>query len=261
MNPTLLQPSSGLGAMGAAARPLLVGPLDPDPLWRAEDADEHAPPAHDDEQLGEVGDESSSPPAVRRRVHGMLVDDDATLAALIGRIVQREERALEALYDATSARVHGLVLRITQRAALAEEVVEDTFWQVWRQAPRFDPERGRPVTWLLAMARSRAIDALRRDERFKHEAMPEDGDDQPADASVAPPQDLLDASRGAETLHAALAALDPRARQLVSLAFFRGLTHEEIAAQEQMPLGSVKSLIRRSLQQLRRALEGVEGGR
>lgn len=189
-----------------------------------------------------------------RRLRLVVADDDATLTALIHRIVDRDQRALEALYDATSARVHGLVLRIVQRPALAEEVLEDTFWQVWRQAPRFDAARGRPVTWLLAMARSRAIDALRRDERFRHDALPEE-DLLDADGSAPPLQDLLDAARGAEHLHAALSELDARARQLISLAFFRGLTHEEIAGQEHMPLGSVKSVIRRSLQQLRRSLE------
>jgi RNA polymerase sigma-70 factor (ECF subfamily) len=181
--------------------------------------------------------------------------DDGQLAGLIRRIVEHDEKALAALYDATSARVHGLALRILQRSALAEEVVEDTYWQVWRQAPRFDPERGRPLTWLLAMARSRAIDALRRDERFRHEELPAEGsaDD---DGHVPPVQDLLQATRGARALQAALFELDARARQLVSLAFFRGLTHEEIALQEGLPLGTVKSLIRRALLQLRRVLEG-----
>ena len=181
--------------------------------------------------------------------------DDGQLVGLIRRIVAQDEKALAALYDATSARVHGLVLRILQRAALAEEVVEDTYWQVWRQAPRFDPERGRPLTWLLAMARSRAIDALRRDERVRHEDLPEEGsaDD---DAHVPPVPYLLQATRGAQALQAALFELDARSRQLVSLAFFRGLTHEAIALQQGLPLGSVKSLIRRTLLQLRRVLEG-----
>jgi RNA polymerase sigma factor (sigma-70 family) len=179
---------------------------------------------------------------------------DAELARWIERIVEHDEAALEALYNATSGRVYGLVLRITQRSALAEEVVEDTYWQVWRQAPRYDAVRGRPLTWLLAMARSRAIDALRRDERFQHDELPEEGMAEGGDTAL-PPQDLLDAARESGALYAALAALDARARQLVSLAFFRGLTHEEIAAREAMPLGSVKSLIRRSLLQLRKALE------
>ena len=183
--------------------------------------------------------------------------DDATLTQWIARIARQDERALEALYDATAARVNGLVRRLTQRAALAEEVLEETYWQVWREAPRFDAARGRPITWLLSMARSRAIDALRREQRFQHEALPEDGEDPAAwsDASTPAPQDLLEATRGHAHVHAAIASLEPRARQLVALAFFRGLTHEEIAAQQAMPLGTVKSLIRRALQQLRRVME------
>ena len=185
--------------------------------------------------------------------------DDAALAALIARIVHHDEKALAALYDATSWRVHALVLRIVQRRALAEEVVEDCFWQVWRQAARFDAARGRPLTWLLAMARSRAIDALRRDQRFQHEELSDDDDGSDAGQAAPPPQDLVDATRGAGALHLALLRLDARSRQLVGLAFFRGLTHEEIAQQEQMPLGTVKSLIRRALQALRTHLEPHHG--
>lgn len=185
--------------------------------------------------------------------------NEGELAALIERIVAHDEQALAALYDATCARVHGLVLRITRRGALAEEVVEDTYWQVWRQAPRFDAERGKCITWLLAMARSRAIDALRRNQRFQHEPLPEDGSADAPDAAAAAtadsaPDELLQASRGAQQLHQALVQLDARSRQLVALAFFRGLTHEEIAQQVALPLGSVKSIIRRALQQLRSAL-------
>lgn len=184
--------------------------------------------------------------------------DDATLGGWIARIAQQDELALRALYDATAARVNGLVLRIVQRAALAEEVLEDIYWQVWRQAPRFDAERGRPITWLLAMARSRAIDTLRREQRFQHDALPEDDAAEAvelSDARALPPQDLLEATRGHAHVHAALASLEPRSRQLVALAFFRGLTHEEIADQQGLPLGTVKSLIRRALQQLRRVME------
>ena len=90
------------------------------------------------------------------------------IAAWIDRVVDRDERALAALYDATLSRVYGLVLRVVRRPALADEVVEDTYFQVWRQAARFDPARGRALPWLLGMARSRAIDAVRREARFQH---------------------------------------------------------------------------------------------
>ena len=175
------------------------------------------------------------------------------LAGWIEAVVDRDERALAALYDATSARVFGIVQRIVRRTALAEEVVEDTYFQVWRQAVRFDPQRGSAITWLLAMARSRAIDAVRREARFQHDTLDDEHDTAPASAAT-PGDELLDAARHHAALHHALLQLGGQPRQLVSLAFFRGLSHEEIASQTCLPLGTVKSQIRRALIALRQIL-------
>ena len=178
---------------------------------------------------------------------------DGQLARWIEAIVNQDDRALAALYDATFTRVFGLVQRIVRNTAMAEEVVEDAYFQVWRQAVRFDPARGKAMTWLLAMARSRAIDALRREARFRHEAL--DDAAAPEFASKAAPVDeLLDLARHRSDLHQALMLLGAEPRQLLSLAFFRGLSHEEIAEVTQLPLGTVKSQIRRALLSLRRLL-------
>lgn len=199
-------------------------------------------------------DDSDSEIVAARPAAAAVVVDDERLRALLVRVVERDERAFAALYDATSARVQGLVRRIVRIPALAEEVVEDTYWQAWRQAPRYEVGRGQVLTWLLAIARSRAIDALRRDERHDHDELQgSDGVEPVAEDTVA--DELIEASRGAERVHAALGELDARSRQLVALAFLRGLTHDEIAAQTGMPLGSVKSLIRRALHKLRALLE------
>lgn len=184
--------------------------------------------------------------------------DDAKLRALLGRVVERDERAFAALYDATAPRVQGFVRRIVRNPALAEEVVEDAYWQVWRQAPRYECGRGRVLTWLLAIARSRAIDALRRDERHAHEDWAEDDGPVAIVDDGAAADELIDASRGALRVHDALGRLDARSRQLVALAFLRGLTHEEIASQTALPLGTVKSLIRRALLELRKLLGSAE---
>lgn len=217
-------------------------------------------PDHDEADLAETwserrdgeSDDASKAASVPRV--GLVPRADAlALAALMTRIVERDERALAQLYDETSSRVYGLALRICRQATMAEEVVEEAYWQAWRQAPRFDPVRGEVMTWLLAIARSRALDALRRDERFRHEELAEDGAETAAEPAPAA-LDLLDAMRGERRVHEALATLDARSRQLVALAFFRGLTHEEIATQAGMPLGTVKSLIRRALLQLRQLL-------
>jgi RNA polymerase sigma-70 factor (ECF subfamily) len=179
--------------------------------------------------------------------------DDAQLAAWIDAIVDHDERALTALYDATLSRVYGIVLRVVRRQSLAEEVVEETFFQVWRQAVRFDPSRGRALTWVLGMARSRAIDALRREARFQHDSLDVESAPVPEDPRPAT-DDLLDAARHHADLHRALMKLQAQPRQLVALAFFRGLSHEEIATQTELPLGTVKSQIRRALITLRQAL-------
>lgn len=178
--------------------------------------------------------------------------DESRLRDWIGRVVERDEAALAALYDALLGRVYGLALRVTGRAELAEEVAEDTFWQVWRQAPRFDPERGTALAWVLTIARSRALDARRALD-------PAECTDDPEslagiDASGGDLSDWAAAVQQGTRLHAALAGLEAMPRQLVALAFFRGLSHEEIARQTDLPLGTVKSQIRRALLRLRQLL-------
>ncbi len=179
---------------------------------------------------------------------------DAQLCAWIEAIVLRDERALAALYDATFALVYGLVLRIVRRVPLAEEVVEDAYFQVWRQAARFDASRGAPLAWMLTIARSRAIDSLRRGARDEHMSLDAAGGVELLGDEAPAADELLDLAQRHAALHQALLGLGAQPRQLLSLAFFRGLTHEEIAQQTQLPLGTVKSQIRRALLALREAL-------
>lgn len=171
----------------------------------------------------------------------------------------RDEAALGMLYDALLGRVYGLVRRIVRRPEVAEEVTEDVFFQVWRQADRFDGRRGRPLAWILTIARSRALDRLRgTDAAVPLAPSPlEEGSELPAGAT---PCELLEACEASGQVHAALAALDPLPRQILALAFFRGLTHEEISAHLAMPLGTVKSHVRRSLSSLQRKLAGHAAG-
>lgn len=225
-----------------------------------EDAPPPGPPADEafdrlagfDSEADTAAHDAAGPVAAAETGAGRLPRDwsEDQLREWVDRIVDHDERALAALYDATLSRVYGLVLRIVRRGALAEEVVEDTFFQVWRQAARFDASRGRVLTWLLGMARSRAIDALRHEARFEHESLDgEDGFDAPDDRAGS--DELLAIARGHAELHRALLLLNAQPRQLVALAFFRGLSHEEIASETALPLGTVKSQIRRALATLR----------
>ncbi len=179
--------------------------------------------------------------------------DDARMQGWIEAIAHRDEKALGSLYDATVARVHGLALRLLRDPQAAEEVTVDTYWQAWRQATRFDPSRGNALAWLLTIARSRALDAIRARDPALHGAL---GDaelqlDQRVDEHAGDPADLLGAAGERDRLRTALDTLDPMSRQMVALAFFRGLSHDEIAAHLAMPLGTVKSRIRRALARLR----------
>jgi RNA polymerase sigma factor (sigma-70 family) len=185
----------------------------------------------------------------------LRADDDAQLGAWIERVGARDERAFEVIYDATLPRVYGIVLRIVRCRALAEEVVEDTYFQVWRQALRFDPARGRALAWMLGMARSRAIDALRREARHDCESLESEEGPAVKDVSLTSAEDLLACTRSHFQLHAALQRIGAESRQLVALAFFRGLTHDEIAKCTDLPIGTVKTKIRRALMVLRDVLD------
>lgn len=186
--------------------------------------------------------------------------ENAELAALVGRVTRQDEAALAALYQRLSGRVYALVLAVTRNVGTAEEVLEDTFWQVWRQAPRFDAQRGPAIVWVLMIARSRALDAVRASARqpTARGAACIDVDVQIADATAADPVELLMGAQRNGRLGRALAALDPLRRQLVALAFYRGLSHDEIAAHSGLPLGTVKSHLRRALASLRAAV-AVDG--
>jgi RNA polymerase sigma-70 factor (ECF subfamily) len=184
------------------------------------------------------------------------------LQTWIQRITRQDEAAFAALYEVCVGRVYGLALRITRHAALAEEVAEDAFWQLWREAPRFDPARGTAMAWLLTITRSRALDALRaRDPAELVEDAGELVDAQGDRETRASPVDLLSATQADHSLHKALSQLDAQPRQLIALAFFKGLTHDEIAAHTGMPLGTVKSHIRRGLTALKTLLGDTAGQR
>jgi RNA polymerase sigma-70 factor (ECF subfamily) len=178
--------------------------------------------------------------------------DEASLRLCIARVVNRDEQALAELYEVMVGRVFGLALRITRNVQNAEEVAEDTFWQVWRQAPRFDAARGGAVVWIMTIARSRALDALRRNKR--PEVLDEDRVAEAEADNSTDPEDLLDAVERKHRLYDALLCLEPLPRQLLAMAFFRGLSQEDIALQTGMPLGTVKSYIRRAQLRLREIL-------
>ena len=168
-------------------------------------------------------------------------------------IAAGNERAFSAFYDATAARVYGLALRITAQVALAEEVVSETYAQVWRQADRHDPARGKVSTWLLTICRSRALDALRREDET------DDVDDHDVEDTAVGPDALTEYTNTKVVVQQALQQLDSQQRQLLALAFFRGMSHSELADYTALPLGTVKTLLRKGLEELRLLLGPAMG--
>lgn len=187
--------------------------------------------------------------------HGLVADSHgaAELAALLERVNHADQTAFRQLYDATVGKVMALARAMLRNLPDAEEVVCDTYTQAWNDAARYDPARGTVLSWLLTICRSRALDLLRKRRRRAVEIGDDEHTTQIADERPEPAA-LLSLYQSGTALHVALSGLPPVKQQLVELAFFRGLSHEEIAAQLCMPLGTVKSHLRRALGSLRTAL-------
>jgi len=181
------------------------------------------------------------------------VSPDATL---VQQLLQKDVSAFEQLYDRHSRAVYSLVLRILQQAGTAEEVVQDVFLQLWRNARQYDESRGPFVPWLLTLARNRALDTL----RLKSERQRRREDQTEAQPSIAASPDYekqLDAKRRGDKVRALMASLNPQQKKAIEMAYFEGLSHSEIAAALREPLGTVKSWIRNGLLRLKEELQAA----
>lgn len=183
--------------------------------------------------------------------------------ALVRRMAGGDDQALGALYDRWHAVVHGVVSRLLRQPDDVEDVVEETFWQAWRQAARFDRTRGAVQTWLLTIARSRALDRVRALRRRREE--PLEGDDGQVvvqQAAEGDPGLDAEASERRRIVVAALAGLPAEQREALELGYFGGLSQTEIAERTGQPLGTVKTRMRLAMQKLRSQLQvlGIDGG-
>lgn len=189
--------------------------------------------------------------ATRDETRAGPTDEDLLLAA-----AQGDQEAIGRLYDRHQGTMYGLAMRITNDAGLAQDAVQEAMLGVWRNASRFDPERAKARTWMLALVHHRAIDTLRR--RRASVALPEPDVPPPA-ALVAP--DIWEDVVGrldAAAVRQALARVSAPQREVIELAYFGGRTQQEIAQEVGIPLGTVKSRVRLGLLALRAELGGPE---
>jgi RNA polymerase sigma-70 factor, ECF subfamily len=181
-------------------------------------------------------------------------------ATLIRGVAGGDQQALASLYDATSRAVYGLLLRILADASAAEEVLLDVYAQVWRQANAYRRERGTPLAWLTAIARSRAIDRLRRGRLEQQRTGPLDLSATQVAAAGASVEEDVQARETGALVRAALDLLAPEQREVIELAYYGGMSHSEIAAARGLPLGTVKTRTRLGMMRLREMLRPVYEG-
>jgi RNA polymerase sigma-70 factor (ECF subfamily) len=178
---------------------------------------------------------------------------DAELMALIDRVGLRDETALRLLYERTSPKLFGLAMRVVRRREWAEDVLQESFLTIWRAAGDYRSTLSPPMAWMGLIVRSRSLDLLRRRTADRAQ-LTQEFDDVMAEtfeSDAANPMDSADASEQAWALHQCLSRLEGKQREVLSLAYLRELSHGELAEQLKLPLGTVKTWIRRGLEKLR----------
>ena len=184
-------------------------------------------------------------------------DEVSRDATLVHRLLRRDVSAFEEIYERHSRIVYSLVLRILRQGSTAEEVVQDVFLQLWRHSGQYDAHRGPFVPWLLTLARNRALDQLRlKGERQRRRE--EQTEELPQVATAAPEYErALDEKRRAERVRSLMSSLPAPQKKAIELAYFEGLSHSEIAAALNEPLGTVKSWIRNGILRLKESLQAT----
>jgi len=176
----------------------------------------------------------------------------AELAWLLASVAKRDQAAFERLYAATRAKLYGVVFRILRRQDIAEEVLQEAYVRIWRNAEKFDPSMASPVTWMIAIARNRAIDIVR-----KKTEIPLDDENQAMDVASEEPDPLArrELNEELQRLLACIGKLDPERQRLVLNAYFNGSSREQLATELDRPVNTIKTWLRRSLMEIRECME------
>ena len=178
---------------------------------------------------------------------------DTQLIALIDRVALADESALKELYEMTSSKLYGVAVRVVSNKSWAEDVLQEAFINIWRIAGDYKASLSPPMAWMCLIVRSRGLDFLRRRRSDRADTVQELDDvlSDTLEGDSANPMDTALAGEQAWALHQCLSQLDNKQREVVSLAYLRDLSHGELAEQLKLPLGTVKTWIRRGLEQLR----------
>ncbi|GGD62225.1 RNA polymerase sigma factor [Croceicoccus mobilis] len=179
------------------------------------------------------------------------------LIAAIEQVARGNSAALKQVYDMTSAKLFGVILRIMHDRELAEDVLQDVYLKVWNRAGRFDANRASPISWLCVIARNAAIDGVRRQQRSDYLSGHAEADVlEEIEDDAVPADELLCNAEDNERMRRCMEALQDDHRKSIRMAFFDGLSHSELAERIGVPLGTMKSWIRRGLASLKGCLGG-----
>ena len=177
----------------------------------------------------------------------------AELAAALTRAGSGDRQALRFVYEATSAKLFGVVLRILKDRSEAEDVLQEVYLTIWQKGTAFDSSRASPISWLVAIARNRAIDRLRSGSQLRRSAPLEEAAEVSDVAPLA--SDLIEAEGESRKLAGCLEELEERQAKAIRAAFMDGFTYEQLAEAQNVPLGTMKSWIRRGLLRLKDCLQ------
>jgi RNA polymerase sigma-70 factor (ECF subfamily) len=175
----------------------------------------------------------------------------AELVWLLGAVAKGDKAAFERLYGATRAKLYGVLLRILGRPELAEEVMQETYLKVWTMAGKFDPALASPITWMVAIARNRAIDIVRKRSEVSIE---DEADAQNVAADTPAPLARREMTEELKRLLSCLGKLDPEKQRIVLLAYYSGWSREQLATKLDIPVNTIKTWLRRSLLEIRECM-------
>jgi RNA polymerase sigma-70 factor (ECF subfamily) len=176
----------------------------------------------------------------------------ADLVALLAAVAKGDQLAFERLYAATRAKLYGVILRILRRPDLADEVMQETYLKIWNAVGQFNPGVASPITWMVAIARNRAIDLARKKADVAAEEVPEVLE---LAAETSDPLAARERSEELERLLGCLGRLDPDQRRLVLLAYYNGMSREQLATKFDRPVNTIKTWLRRSILAVRECLD------
>jgi RNA polymerase sigma factor (sigma-70 family) len=182
------------------------------------------------------------------------LERNARLMELLARTALKDQQAFAELYRMTSPHLYAVALRIFREAAAAEEVLQESFVNIWHHAGSYVAAKSQPLTWLTSIVRNRCLDQLRRRE-VETVTMDDEEEGVTIAAEDPTPLEMLLAGADAHAVRDCVEALEPGQKQAIALAFFQGLSHSELAGHLRQPLGTVKSWVRRGLERLRDCLD------